>query len=92
MAKEGIDKIECEVNDLHFERMNFPRQMSSLKYWVQASLRYPIMEQAAQKYLCIPASSATSECSFSILGHIFRARRARLSDEHVKEFCFFPWN
>ena len=92
MPKEGVDKIEREVNDFHFERMNSPPKTSSLQYLAQASLRYPIMAQAARKYLCIPASSATSERSFSRLGHIVRARRARLSDEHVKELSFLLWN
>ena len=72
LCEEGKCKIEREVNDFHFERMNSPPQTSSLKYWAQASLRYDIVVQAAQKYLCIPASSATSERSFSKAGHIVR--------------------
>ena len=92
LFQEGKRKIECEVNDFHSERMNSPPQTSSLEYWAQASLRYPIVAQAARKYLCIPASSATSECNFSKAGHIVRARRARLSEEHVKELSFLSWN
>ena len=92
MPKERVDKIEREVNDFHSERMNSPPKTCSLQYWAQASLRYPIVAQAARKYLCIPASSATSERSFSKSGHIVRARRARLSDEHVKELSFLSWN
>ena len=92
MPKEGVDKIEREMNDFHSERMNSPPKTCSLQYWAQASLRYPIVAQAARKYLCIPASSATSERSFSKSGHTFRARRARLSDEHVKELSFWSWN
>ena len=92
LSKEGKCKIEREVNDFHSERMNSPPQTSSLEYWAQASLRYPIVAQAAQKYLCIPASSATSERSFSKAGHIVRARWARLSEEHVKELSFLSWN
>ena len=30
MPKEGVDKIEREVNDFHSERMNFPPKTSSL--------------------------------------------------------------
>ena len=92
LSEEGKCKIEREVNDFHSERMNSPPQTSSLEYWAQASLRYPIVAQAAQKYLCIPASSATSERSFSKAGHIVRARRARLSKEHVKELSCLSWN
>ena len=92
MPKEGVHKIEREVNDFHSERMNSPPKTCSLQYWPQASLRYPIVTQAARKYLCIPASSATSERTFSKSGHIVRARRTRLSDEHVKELSFLSWN
>ena len=92
LFEEGKCKIEREVNDFHSERMNSPPQTSSLEYWAQVSLRCPIVVQAAQKYLCIPASSATSERSFSKVGHIVRARRARLSEEHVKELSFLSWN
>ena len=88
LSEKGKRKIEREVNDFHSERMNSPPQTSSLEYWAQASLKYPIVAQAAQKYLCIPASSVTSEHNFSKAGHIVRARRARLSEEHVKELSF----
>ena len=92
LPQEEIPKIEREVNDFHFERMDSPPQTSSLEYWAQASLRYPIVAQAAQKYLCIPTSSAISERSFSKAGHIVIARRARLSEEHVKELSFLSLN
>ena len=92
LSEEGKRKIEREVNDFHSERMNSPPQTSSLEYWAQASLRYPIVAQAAHKYLCIPPSRATSARSFSKAGHIVRARWARLSKEHVKELSFLSWN
>ena len=92
LSKEGKRKIEREVNDFHSKWMNSHPQTSSFEYWAQVSLRYPIVAQATHKYLCIPASSATSERSFSKAGHIVRVRRARLSEEHVKELSFLSWN
>ena len=92
MPKEEADKIEREANDFHFEQMNSSPKTSSLQYWAQASLRYPIVAQAAGKYLCIPAGSAISECNFSKLGHIVRTGWVRLSDEQVKELSFLSWN
>ena len=68
LSREAIAKIEREVHDFHSEWMNSPPQASSLEYWAQASLKYPIVAQAAQKYLCIPASSSTSKRSFSKVG------------------------
>ena len=54
LSEGGKRKIKCEVNDFHSERMNSPPQTSSLRYWAQASLRYPIMAEAAQKYFLHP--------------------------------------
>ena len=88
-AKAAIEK---QVNEFHLERMNASRKVNSLVYWAEASRRYPIVAQMASQYLCVPASSTSSERSFSKMGHIVRARRARLSDEHVKELPFLSWN
>ena len=92
LFEEGKHKIEREVNDFHFERMNSPPQTSSLEYLAQASVRYPIVAQATEKYLCIPVSSATTERSFSKMGHIVRTRQARLLEEQVKELSFLSSN
>ena len=84
--------IEKQVNEFHLERMNASGKVNSLVYWGEASRRYPIVAQVARQCLCVPASSASSERRFSKTGHIVRARRARLSDEHVKELSFLSWN
>ena len=47
LSEKGKRKIEHEVTDFHSERMNSPPQTSSLEYWAQASLRHPIVAQAA---------------------------------------------
>ena len=83
---------EKQVNEFNLERMNASGKVKSLVYWAEASRRYPIVAQVARQCLCVPASSASSERSFSKMGHILRARRARLSDEHVKELSFLSWN
>lgn len=88
-AKQAIQR---QVNEFHGERVNNAARVSSLDYWAQASLRFPIVAHVARRCLSIPASSATSERSFSKTGHIVRARRARLSDEHVTELSFLSWN
>ena len=35
LFKEGKRKIECEVNDFHYEQMNSLLQTSSLEYWLK---------------------------------------------------------
>ena len=88
-AKAAIEK---QVNEFHLERINASGRVNSLVYWEEASRRYPIVAQVALQCLCVPASSTSSERSFSKTGHIVRARRPRLSDEHAKEQSFLSWN
>ena len=68
MPQEGLYKIERKVNDFHSKQMNSPPQKFSPKYWAYASLKYSIVAQAAQKYLCISPSSAISKRNFSKAG------------------------
>ena len=84
--------IEKQVNEFHLERMNASGKVNSLVYWAEASRRYPIVAQVARQCLCLLASGTSSERSFTKMGHVVRARRARLSDEHVKELSFLSWN
>ena len=60
--------IGKQVNESHLERMNASGKVNSLFYWAEASRRYPIVAQVARQSLCVPASSASSERSFSKTG------------------------
>ena len=64
---------------------------STLEWWVVHADEYPLVGAIARHTLYIPASSATSERSFSKVGHIHRQRRRRLSDDHVAELSFLSW-
>ena len=75
MYKEGIDKIECEVNDFHFERMKSPQNVLS-PILGPSVYQIPYQGTSCQEILLHPHSSATLEHSFSKLGHIVRARQA----------------
>ena len=92
LAADAKAAIKKQVNEFHLESMNASGKVNSLVYWAEASRRYPIVAQVARQCLRVPASSTSSERSFSKTGHIVRARRARLSDEHVKELSFLSWN
>ena len=84
--------IEKQVNEFHLERINASGKVKYLVYWAEASQRYTIVAQVAHRCLCAPTSSTSSERSFSKTGHIVRAKRAHLSDEHVQELSFLSWN
>lgn len=65
---------------------------STLEWWAAHADEYPLVAAIARHTLCIPASSATSERSFSKTGHIHRVRRRSLSDDHVAVLSFLSWN
>lgn len=50
--------------------MNSTPKTSSPHFRAQESLRFPILAQVTQKYLCIPTSGAILEQGFSKEGHI----------------------
>jgi hypothetical protein len=41
--------------------------MDALLWWKQTQFQFPILSKLAQKYLCIPATEAPSECIFSMV-------------------------
>ena len=87
--------VEEEATEFDAERLSPAQErnrVTSLEYWARASVRWPLLAEVARRTLCVPASSATSERSFSKDGHIVRARRARLSDEHIEQLSFLSWN
>ena len=65
---------------------------STLEWWAAHADEYPLVGAIARHTLCIPASSSTSERSFSATGHIHRQRRRRLTDDHVQELSFLSQN
>ena len=65
---------------------------STLEWWAAHADEYPLVGAIARHTLCIPASSATSERSFSKTGHIHRQRRRKLSDDHIASLSFLTWN
>ena len=85
------DQVRREVDDFDKERSLFAGT-PTLEYWHNARHRFPMLSAVARFTLCVPASSATSERSFSKTGHIMRVRRRRLSSEHLKELTFLSWN
>ena len=61
---------------------------STLEWWAAHADEYPLVGAIARHTLCIPASSATSERSFSKTGHIHRQRCRKLSNDHIASLSF----
>ena len=84
--------IANQVEAYHNSRIQCVRPASGLTWWNERQSLWPLLTIIAKHTLCVPASSATSERSFSKTGHIMRSRRWRLSDAHVQELSFISWN
>ena len=63
-----------------------------LKYWKSNQSKYPILCKLACRYLSFPASSGPVERIFSSTGKIFRADRAKLSDQLFSKLAFLKCN
>ena len=54
-----------------------------LEWWYKHKNTLPHLCLLVQDYLCVPASSAKSECTFSAAGNIAKKTRNRLIPENV---------
>lgn len=63
-----------------------------LSWWKTNMGTLPQLSEFARKYLCIAASSCSSERVFSTAGYIVSPRRSRLTQEHVDMLVFLSEN
>uniref|UniRef100_A0A671Q033 HAT C-terminal dimerisation domain-containing protein n=1 Tax=Sinocyclocheilus anshuiensis TaxID=1608454 RepID=A0A671Q033_9TELE len=63
-----------------------------LSWWKSNMGTLPQLSEFARKYLCIAASSCSSERVFSTAGYIVSPRRSRLTQEHVDMLVFLSQN
>lgn len=61
-------------------------------WWKERESIYPRMSKLAKKYLCIPATSSSSERCFSTAGNIVTAKRSSLHPENVNMLVFLYQN
>lgn len=65
---------------------------SPLQWWKLECKRLPILSIAARKYLCVCATSVTSERVFSIGGQVVNSRRSCLKPHKVNSLIFLAKN
>lgn len=63
-----------------------------LMWWHDNQKRYPLMAKLAQKYMCICATSTSSERMFSTAGHIATPERSCLKPHKVNMLVFLARN
>ncbi|XP_076048272.1 E3 SUMO-protein ligase ZBED1-like [Oratosquilla oratoria] len=68
------------------------RHEDPLRWWKNHSQFFPLLQDKAKHYLCIPATSVPSERVFSQAGEFILDRRNCLSDENVNMLLFLNKN
>jgi len=68
------------------------RGISPLQWWKDREMQFPLLSQAAKKYLAIQASSAASERVFSRMNVVKSKSRASLAPERTEALVFIRRN
>lgn len=66
--------------------------LTLLQWWKMYEHFYPRINRIAKKYLCLPASSVSSERVFSLCGQIVNKKRCRLSPKNIDTLVFLNKN
>uniref|UniRef100_G3N6T4 HAT C-terminal dimerisation domain-containing protein n=1 Tax=Gasterosteus aculeatus TaxID=69293 RepID=G3N6T4_GASAC len=80
-------KIRNEVL-MYFGEQPLSKTESPLSWWKSNEARFPALASLAKSFLCIPATSTSSERLFSAAGNIASKKRASLTPEKVKVRVF----
>ena len=66
--------------------------ISIFRYWASKEYKFPIIARMARDHLAIPATSAASECVFSVGGDIITKKRNRLGADNTRRLlCLRDW-
>jgi hypothetical protein len=69
-----------------------PRDTNILKYWAGKEYEFPVIAKIARDHLAIPATSAPSECVFSVGSDIVTRKRNRLGGDYIRKLlCLRDW-
>ena len=85
------EEVVCREIDSYLMESQIPSDQCPLKWW-QSKVQYPHVTVLAKKYLCIPASSVSSERIFSLAGSIVNKKRTQLTPETVNMLIFLNKN
>jgi len=63
-----------------------------LLWWALHLHKFPLISKVARKFLCSPATSASSERVFSVAGRVIEKRRNRLTGSNAENLIFLHEN
>ena len=88
--KEGLNRAskvppgKAEIERYFSSVVTLPEKEDPVTFWISNESIYPLLSSIAIDLLCIPASSAPVERTFSIAGDSTSGRRNRLSDANLE--------
>lgn len=85
------DELNCEFL-VYGQMPEVSAEDGPLSWWKTNMGTLPQLSEFAKKYLCIAASSCSSERVFSTAGYIVSPRHSRLNQEHVDMLVFLSEN
>ncbi|XP_058874176.1 E3 SUMO-protein ligase ZBED1-like isoform X1 [Acipenser ruthenus] len=85
------DKIVLELNHYLLSPLA-DSESDPLIWWKAQQTNFPRLCKLAQKYLCIPATSAACERVFSTCGNIVTCKQTRLKPDTVDKLVFLAKN
>ncbi|CAI5691501.1 unnamed protein product [Oreochromis niloticus] len=83
--------IELELS-VYFQTPGPDSETDLLEWWKQHETNFPLVVRLAKKYLCIPATSSSSERAFSASGNIITRKRSCLKQNTVDQLVFLALN
>ncbi|XP_033988650.1 zinc finger BED domain-containing protein 1-like [Trematomus bernacchii] len=90
-ALEQDKAIALELQS-YLQAVPLDAEEDPLKWWRESRKFYPRLSILARKYLCIPATSSSSERVFSTGGNIVTCLRSSLKPDHVNRLVFLAKN
>jgi hAT family C-terminal dimerisation region len=89
---ESVDaeSVDAEITDYFDHKVAVLQEL--LEWWKANAEKYPRIAKLVPIFLARPASSASSECSFSTLGNFFTKKRACLGPVTNEMLCFIKEN
>jgi len=83
LFESAISPMQLEMNR-YLNHIDLPpANCDVLKWWKDHCKEFPLLAKCARKYLCIQASSASSERTFSTGGSTVTYKRTKLDVENV---------
>jgi hypothetical protein len=85
LYRKGPYELDTETElTKYLKQPLMDRKTNIYQYWKAKQFEFPIISKIARDHLAMPATSAPSECVFSVGGDIVTKKRNRLAGESVR--------